>query len=75
VRPGLAGVVEEQASREIEAVDFRKQLGEALFVVVDGLAEEVDVAMTGSVLVDSVAVITVADDQGVDAVKLGDEHF
>jgi hypothetical protein len=41
---GLAGVVEEQSEQEkIEAIDFRKQLCEALLVIVDGLAEEVDV--------------------------------
>jgi hypothetical protein len=75
--PGFAGVVEEQGKeKKVEAVDFREQLSEALFVIVGGLAKTVDV-MDGQegVLVDGIAVIAVADDQCVNAVKLGDEHF
>ena len=74
---GLAGVVKQQGEQEeVEAVDLRQQLGQALFVVVGGLAQAVDVVDgEEGVLVDGVAVIAVANDQGVDAVELGDEHF
>ena len=73
----LAGVVQQQGEEEkIEAVDFRQQLREALFVVVGGLAQAVDVVDgEEGVLVDGVAVIAVADDERVDAVEFGDEHF
>jgi len=51
-------------------------LGKALFVVVSGLEEAVDVIDDQEgVLIDGVAVIAVADNQGVNAVKLGDEHL
>ena len=73
----LAGVVEQQREQEeIEAVDFRQQLRKAVFVVVRGLAQAVDVVDgEEGVLVDGVAVVAVADDEGVDAVELGDEHL
>ena len=73
----LAGVVQQQGEQEeVEAVDFGEQLREALLVVVRGLAQAVHVVDgEEGVLVDGVAVIAVADDQGVDAVELGDEHF
>ena len=73
----LAGVVQEQGEEEeVEAIDFRQQLGEALLVLVGGRAQGVDVVDDEEgVLVDGVAVIAVADDERVDAVELGDEHF
>ena len=74
---GLAGVVQQQGEQEeVEAIDLRQQLGEALLVVADRLAKAVDVVDgEQGVLVDGVAVIAVANHQGVDAVELGDEHL
>jgi len=47
-----------------------------VFPVVGGLAQGVDVVDgEEGVLVDGVAVVAVADDEGVDAVELGDEHL
>ena len=75
--PGLAGVVEQQSEEEeVEAIDFRQKLGEALIVFMGGLTQAVDIVDDEEgMFIDCVAVITVADDQGVDAVKLGDEHL
>ena len=74
---GLAGVVEQESKqKQVEAVDLRQKLREAMLVVAGGLAEAVDVVDgEEGVLIDGVAVIAVANDQGVDAVELGDEHF
>ncbi len=73
----FAGVVQQQCQKEkIEAIDFGKQLREAVFVVVGGLAQAVHIVDgEKGVLVDGVAVIAVADDESVDAVELGDEHL
>src|ERR1039458_6058198 len=73
----LADVVEQESEQEeVEAVNLRQQLGESLFVFEGRLAERVDIVDDKEgVLVDGVAVIAVADHQGVDAVKLGDEHL
>ncbi len=77
VRRRLAGVVQQQGEQEqVEAVDFRQQLRQALLVLVRRLAEAVHVVDgEEGVLVDGVAVVAVADDQGVDAVELGDQHL
>ena len=73
----LAGVVQQQGQQEeVEAIDFGQQLREALFVVVRGLAQAVHVVDgEEGVLIDGVAVVAVADDEGVDAVELRDEHL
>ena len=74
---GLAGVVQQQRQQEeIEAVDLRQQLRQPLLVVVGGLAQAVDVVDgQEGVLVDGIAVIAVANHQGVDAVELGNQHL
>ena len=73
----LAGVVQEQGEQEeVEAVDLRKELGEALLVFVGGLAQAVDVVDgEEGVLIDGVAVIGIPNHQGVNAVELRNEHF
>ena len=64
------------SKKQIEAVDFRQQLREALLVLVGGLAQAVHIVDgEEGVLVDGVAVIAVANDQRVDAVELGDQHL
>ena len=77
VAAALAGVVQQQREQEqIEAVDLRQQLRQALFVVVRRLAQAVHVVDgQEGVLVDGVAVIAVANDQRVDAVELGNQHL
>jgi len=74
---GLAGVVEQEGEeKQVEAVDFGQELGQALLVFVDRLAEAVDVVDgEEGVLVDGVAVIRIPNNQGVDPMELGDEHF
>ena len=74
---GLAGVVQQQGKEEeIEAVDFREQLRQALLVLVGGRAQGVHVVDDEEgVLVDGVAVVAVADDERVDAVELGNQHL
>ena len=73
----LAGVVQQQRQqKQIEPVDLRQQLRQALLVVVRGLAQAVHVVDgEEGVLVDGVAVIAVANDQRIDAVELGDQHL
>jgi hypothetical protein len=62
--------------KQVKAVDFRQELGQALFVVVNGLAQSVHVVDgQEGMFIHRVAVIAVADNQGVDAVELGDEHL
>ncbi|MEI9967939.1 MAG: hypothetical protein WDM87_04665 [Terracidiphilus sp.] len=73
----FAGVMQKQREKkEVEAIDFRKQLGETLLLLAGGRAQLVDIVDDEEgVLVDGVAVVAVADDERVDAVELGDEHL
>ena len=73
----LAGVVQQQGEKEeIDAIDFREQLREALLVLVGGRAQAVDVVDDQEgVLVDGVAVVAVANDERVDAVEFGNQHL
>ena len=74
---GFSGVVKQEGQQEeIEAVDLRQKLGQALFVFVGGLAERVDVVDgEEGMLIHRVAVVAVADDQRIDAVELGNQHL
>ena len=73
----LAGVVQQKGEEEeIEAVDLRQQLRQALLVLIGGGAQGVHVVDDQEgVLVDGVAVVAIADNESVNAVELGDEHF
>ncbi len=75
--PAFAGVVQQQRKQEeIEPIDLRQQLRQALFVVVRRLAQAVHVVDgQEGVFIDRVAVIAVANDQRIDAVELGDQHL
>src|ERR1700743_3261812 len=73
----LASVVhKKREQKKVEAVDFRQQSGKALFPVVRGLAQSVHVVDDEkSMLVDSVAMVRVADDERIDAVKFGNDQL
>jgi len=73
----LAGVVQQQCQQEqIEAIDLRKQLRQALFIVVCWRAQAMHIVDTKEgVLVDGVAMITVANHQRIDAMEFGNQHF
>ena len=73
----FASVVHEQSEeKQVEAVDFREQTSEAFFPFMLRLAEAVDVVDdVESVFVDGVAVPGIADDERLDAVKLGDDEL
>ncbi len=75
--PRLAGVVQEQSEKkQVEPVDFRQQLRQALFVVVRRLAEGMHIVdRQEGMFVYGVSVIAVADDQGINPVELGDQHL
>ena len=77
VAAGLAGIMQQQGEQEeIEAVDLRQQLGKPLLVFVRGLAQAVDIVDgQEGMLIDGVAMIAVANDQGVNAVELRDQHL
>src|ERR1700692_480411 len=63
----------EGGGEEVEAFEFWEQGAQALLVIVQGAAEAVDVVDgEEGVFVDGVAVVAVADDEGVDAVERGD---
>ena len=77
VAPRLAGIVQQQGEQEqVEAIKLRQQRREALIAVGTRLAQLMDVIYDEEgVFVDGIAMVRVADDECVYAVKFGDEQF